>query len=164
MTSEQFLQRCEPEPNSGCWIWLGARNSEGYGTLIYEGRPERAHRLAWILVCGAIPAAPGHHGMCVLHRCDTPWCVNPAHLFLGTNRDNVLDRERKGRGPNRRGEANGRAKLTAELVDAIRRRHDPQTMPSRRLAAEYGVSQTTVLDIVRGVQWPYDRAQAGETK
>jgi len=81
--------------SDGCWLWTGARASNGYGSFRFADRPcaTAAHRAAWELACGPIP-----HGMHVLHRCDNPPCVNPAHLFLGTHLENVRDREAKGRG------------------------------------------------------------------
>lgn len=76
----------------GCWIWTGARFPFGYGAIKIGGRPRGAHRTAWELVNGPIP-----EGLNVLHHCDNPPCVNPAHLFLGTLRDNALDMFAKGR-------------------------------------------------------------------
>lgn len=77
----------------GCWLWTGSVNSKGYGRIWYP--PHRfvfVHRLAWTLAYGPVP-----DGLCVLHRCDTPRCVRPDHLFLGTIRDNNHDMMRKGR-------------------------------------------------------------------
>jgi len=81
-----------PEPNSGCWLWLGSTNAKGYAHLKYNNRQQRANRFSWTAYNGEIP--PGLH---VLHRCDNRLCVNPDHLFLGTNQDNVDDRVNKGR-------------------------------------------------------------------
>ena len=75
-----------------CWLWTAAK-VQGYGS--FDGR--RAHRVAWELAYGPIPKGVGYHGTCVLHRCDTPACVNPAHLRLGTQADNMADRDAKGR-------------------------------------------------------------------
>jgi hypothetical protein len=77
----------EREPNSGCWLWNGGHNRiRGYGHLHFRGRQERAHRASWIAMRGPIPP-----GIFVCHHCDTPECVNPNHLFLGTAKDNAQD-------------------------------------------------------------------------
>ena len=80
---------------SKCWIWTGAKDGFGYGIIAIGGGLKlniRTHRAVWFLTNGYIPI-----GMCVLHHCDNPPCVNPNHLFIGSNRDNVLDAVKKGR-------------------------------------------------------------------
>ncbi len=78
---------------SGCWVWPGNRIKGGHGKVCLGGRKGYVHRIVWQLVKGDIPA-----GLCVLHRCDNPICVNPKHLFLGTQGDNMRDMHSKGRG------------------------------------------------------------------
>lgn len=139
----------QPEPNSGCWIWTGntfkARGGYGCFTCRPCGiRSERAHRRAWELYRGPIP--DGAH---VLHRCDTPTCVNPDHLFLGDQAANMADKAAKGR--QNRGETHGMRKLSEEQARAIiadRRLY-------REVAEEMGVSIQTVSDIKRGRSWPH---------
>lgn len=85
-----------PEPNSGCWIWLGgvtdAKRGQHRAKTYFNGSYTSAARVAWTMEYGPIPA-----GLLVLHKCDTPLCVNPAHLFLGTHKDNAADAKAKGR-------------------------------------------------------------------
>jgi hypothetical protein len=106
-----------------------------------------AHRAAWFLVHGAEP--PGH----LMHTCDTPACVNPDHLRLGSPRDNAHDRTAKGRGGNHRGEANGRAKLTRRDVDLIRRLYAGGGIDQARLAAAFGVSPSLISMVITRRTW-----------
>lgn len=92
MTAEELFERTMPEPNTGCWIWIGARNDDGYGHVRSAGAVVGAHRLAWETFVGEIP-----DGLCILHRCDCPPCVNPAHLYPDTQLENIRDRDSKGR-------------------------------------------------------------------
>lgn len=89
---ERFNSRHIPVPESGCWLWEGAVDRYGYGKIRDNCHRVQAHRVSWILHNGPIP-----EGLCVLHKCDVPGCVNPDHLFLGTNKDNTQDALKKGR-------------------------------------------------------------------
>ena len=90
--AEKLEQMSMPEPNSGCLLWLGAIGTSGYGKTSYRKKHLSAHRAAYEAFVGQIPL-----GMHVCHRCDVPLCINPAHLFLGTHAENMLDRDHKGR-------------------------------------------------------------------
>lgn len=133
--------------SGGCWEWHGQKAFFGYGRIKRHGRRVLAHRAAWELYRGPIPP-----GMCVLHSCDNPPCVNPDHLFLGTHADNAADRTAKGRGGRSPGESNGCAKLTADDVASLRKRRVAGEKLAD-LAATFGVSQTTVSQIANGHRW-----------
>lgn len=134
-----------------CWVWVGCRDKLGYGYIGGIHVPERrVYRYSWQLHFGPIP-----DGLCVLHACDNPPCVNPSHLFLGTRTDNNLDRQRKGRHGDRKGQKNGRAKLTDGQVAEIRRRYVPGCLKNSgaALAREFGVGTSTVWRVVHGKHW-----------
>lgn len=140
-----------------CWPWAGHRSPQGYGkaplpraaTAIYGARAMQAHRLAYVLASGPIPA-----GLLVLHSCDNPPCCNPAHLRVGTYKDNLRDMYERGRAVNRApyGEAHPASKLTAAAVAEMRsRRGAGETLTT--LAAAYGVSTSTVWRIGHRTSW-----------
>lgn len=104
--SERFFERFEVDSKTGCWNWTGRLNGSGYGVIagpingkryVEKGVNMLAHRASWILHKGEIPKGAGAHGTVVMHRCDNPACVNPDHLLLGTQSDNVKDMLDKGR-------------------------------------------------------------------
>ena len=131
----------------GCWLWTAAKRN-GYGAVAVDGRKiAMAHRVAFEIVNGVISS-----GLFVCHRCDNPPCVNPAHLFLGTNAENAADRESKGRGNQARGEANGNAKLTEERVREIRGMHK-SGLSGRAIARRLGLSSSGVRHVLTGQRW-----------
>jgi hypothetical protein len=136
------------EKTATCWVWTACRHPQGYGQFGCAGRIVKAHRVAWELTHGPIP-----DGLQVCHRCDNPPCVNPDHLFLGTQRDNNHDCIAKGRAKNLRGAAHGRARLSAEDVLAIRATHPAASYSA--LARHYGVSKATIAAVVQGRNWAH---------
>lgn len=155
---ERFDRNWTPEPNCGCWLWLGHLSlKSGYGlfrmTPRTEDRAIGAHRASWALHRGAIP-----EGMFVCHKCDNRACVNPDHLFLGTGNDNMADAARKGRmnwkkgAPLRnfpKGEWHHKAKLIARDVREIRASSDKGV----DLARLYGVTPTNITRIRKRKVW-----------
>lgn len=135
----------------GCWHYQHL-NWKGYGVLEVNDRPVRAHRLSWQLHFGKIPK-----GLFVCHTCDNRACIRPGHLFLGTAADNTADMLRKGRvhGPKtvHRGQQNGNSVLLEADVRKIRRLYADGTHTSGHLAPMFGVSQTTICNIVRRKVW-----------
>jgi hypothetical protein len=144
-----------------CWLWTGTVAGFGHGWVRVGGkatgdrrRSIAAHRLSWELAYGPIPA-----GMCVLHRCDVPRCVRPAHLFLGTKRDNTQDMIAKGRsrlsigGPVRRGEDSRWARLTEDQVRWLRRMVG--RISQNDAAWLLGIRQSQVSRIILGKRWAH---------
>ena len=148
----RFWSRVDRRGPDECWPWLGWRDRDGYGRFWHGSQWSPAHRIAWILTYG--PAPDGLHG---LHRCDNPSCCNPAHGWPDTNAANVADRVAKGRDGDHRGEANGRAVLSAADVRAIRARYAAGDVSKAALGREYGVSPTQILAIVTGRAWAHLR-------
>ncbi len=134
--------------DNGCWLWAGSHISDGYGSVSIGGKPTRAHRAFYSHFVGPIP-----DGMFVCHKCDVRPCVNPDHLFLGTNQDNVDDRERKGRNKlPPKGEQHNHAKLTESQV--IEARFLWQSGRSQNsLAKQFGVCAKTMREAVTGKSW-----------
>lgn len=135
-----------PDIQTGCWIWKGSSRN-GYGQFRGKGSiMEQAHRVSYKLYKGPIPP-----GFLVLHKCDNPPCVNPAHLFLGTQKHNMEDMIKKGRKITARGSQCSYAKLTEGQVKAIRK--DGRPYPA--IAKQYGITVTTVSSITNGYNWKH---------
>lgn len=145
----------KPASEEGCWLWHGAKGPDGYGVVRRGGKQIKAHRYAFWLAHGHIAPykhSNGSDNLVVCHRCDNPLCVNPAHLFLGTPKDNVQDAVRKGRKIGLRGERCPTRKLTSEQVMEIRRLYADGVF-QKDLSRRFGVKQATIADIVNGRTW-----------
>lgn len=131
-----------------CWLWQGHIDKRGYGRIGLEKPHEqdRCHRVGWRLHKGPIP-----DGLRVLHHCDVRNCWNPDHLFLGTQRDNVLDMHAKGRQAPKFGSFHGRAKLVEWQIKKIRKDKRSQSV----IAKEYGVAQNTISRIKLKKNWSH---------
>lgn len=147
---------------AGCWIWMSATRGHGYGSFAFNKKCVGAHRLSWEMENGPIP-----NGMAILHCCDTPLCVRPDHLRLGTQLDNIEDRERKGRGnisvaweksltvPRHKGEDNASSKLTNELVLRIRETHALGGVTQKQLSQGFKVSHSLINQIILRRIWKH---------
>lgn len=143
---DRFNEKWEPVTESGCWIWTAYTNACGYGSFRHNGKMKLAHRVSYELHIAPIPS-----GMVICHTCDTPACVNPNHLFPGTQLENIEDRHKKGRTSS--GEGRPSAKLTWADVLEIRRRYDAGGVKQGELADEYGVCPQQISAIIRRMRW-----------
>ena len=132
-----------------CWLWKGALWGKGYGAVRRQGKVMGAHRWSWTITNGAIP-----DGMIVLHKCDTPNCVNPKHLRIGTYKDNLQDMIDRGRDNWARGERQRSAKLTAIAVIRLRKLV-ANGMSQKDAARLYGIAKSTVSVIISGKTWAH---------
>ena len=150
--AERFEHYYIPEPNSGCWLWIGATNKRGYGIFCCRPRKTRsnsgmmgAHIFSWEFHKGP------RNGLHVLHSCDNPACVNPDHLHLGTHQDNMKERDKRGRQANRVGIKNGRATVTEDDVRAIR----ADLRWPRFIALDFGMPVSTIQKIRQFKTWKH---------
>lgn len=149
-SSPESLFWARVQKSDGCWLWTGSRFASGYGQLKVGGKratPQRAHRISWELHFGPIPSR-----LVVCHSCDTPLCVRPDHLFLGTNADNSADMTSKAR--QIKGEHHWAAALTEPIVRTIREKH-AMGSTIMELARQYSRSHGCISHIVHGRSWKH---------
>jgi hypothetical protein len=144
---EKFSCKWVEDKKTGCHDWVSGISAKGYGLLYHEGRVMLAHRVAWKVTHGEWPELD------VLHKCDNRRCVNPDHLFLGSNQDNVEDAMAKNRFP--RGERVASAQLTDKAVLEIRKHGAAGTFTHKQLAEKYGVGVGTVKRAMNGETWKH---------
>jgi hypothetical protein len=149
-TLRERLFRNFEENDRGCWLWKGGKVYAGYGSVRLSGRNLLAHRAMWLCLKGDIPGSK-----IVCHTCDTPGCINPDHLFLGTYADNTADMVNKGRqGEQLKGESNPRHKLSAEQVKEIRYLRQ-EGFSWSALEEKFGVCRGTLQRIVKFRTWKH---------
>lgn len=146
--TEHFWAQVKILGPDDCWEWQGYRSHKGYGQMQINRQVVPTHRVAWELTHGPIP-----DGLHVLHHCDNPSCVNPNHLFLGTNADNVADKIAKERQPI--GTRIGNAKLTEEQVIEARQRFAKGGISMASLAREYGISGVSMRSALLRLTWKH---------
>lgn len=144
----RFTEKYKVCSETGCWLWAGALNSGGYGSLKIDRKVIAAHRVSFELYSKTIPV-----GQWVLHKCDVRSCVNPDHLYLGDRQQNVDDMWDRKRNPNRSGEKHHLCKLSNEQITEIRRKYVPRIITQQSLADEYGVTQGMIGHIVNNKNW-----------
>lgn len=130
-----------------CWEWTAGFDKDGYGDSSWDGKHTSAHRISWRLKFGNIPK-----GICALHKCDNPPCVNPDHLFLGTSGENNSDRQRKGRGNPPVGERNSQSKLKSEDIPKIRMMILGGIVQNK-IANYFDVAPSCITKIKNGKNW-----------
>lgn len=135
---DRFESKVYPEPNTGCWLWAGPLNF-GYGQFGIKGVTKRAHRVSYQIYKGEIPK-----GLFVCHTCDERGCVNPDHLWLGTNKENLHDMMKKGRGRKF-------TKLTVEQVLELRQ----NTLKQKEYAEKFGVTREAVCLALNRKNWKH---------
>jgi hypothetical protein len=150
--AERFWSKVDK--SGECWEWTAGLITGGYGQFVLNGKTVLAHRYSYVLNHPlTIDLLEGHREICVCHRCDNPKCVNPAHLFLGSNADNMKDKMAKGRGKQPKGEKQALSKLTETQVREIRNKYANGGITQQQLALEYGVNKSNINKLIRRKRW-----------
>jgi HNH endonuclease len=153
---DRIEENIERITESGCWIWMRAVDEDGYGRIKVKNSNRGAHKRSYEEFVGPVP-----DGIFVCHRCDIPSCVNPHHLFLGTNRENLEDRDRKGRQARR--ESHGNSKLSNQLASEIRKLRS-EGASLKDLSREFGLRVATVCMVAKGRIWSDDNPKEASWK
>jgi hypothetical protein len=148
----RFWKFVELIPFHECWEWIGSKHWTGYGQLHMPGTMGKAHRISYKIHYGNFPKE-----LHVLHKCDNPGCVNPHHLFLGTNLDNVKDKVSKGRQGRvyLNGEKCGTSKFKNEIILQIRKEYSEGNISQRKLAKKHNMTQGNIGFILRRESWKH---------
>ena len=144
---DRFKGKYVVSTTSGCWLWSASTDKRGRGYIWNGHKMEFASRVSYKLFVGVIP-----ENLFVCHSCDSPRCVNPAHLFVGTQADNIKDMVSKDR-TNNKGETNGNAKLSIVDVQKIRKQYLEEDCSMASLAQSFNVSKGQIQKIVRNRSW-----------
>jgi hypothetical protein len=145
----KFMGHVFPEPMSGCWLWTGSRSVHGYGNFWHNKKCMKAHRVSYLIANHTLDDS-----LDVMHSCDNPCCVNPAHLSQGTTKQNIHDMWKKGRGVPSKGEANAKAELTEDDVHKIRLMAE-MGYKTREILKKFDVCASTVRRVVTKKSWSH---------
>ena len=157
-TPESFWADVDKQSSlDGCWLWTGCIGAYGYGALTYQNKSWRAHRLSYILTYGDLPVTNDYHGTCVLHKCDNRQCVNPEHLFSGTQTDNLRDMRSKNRQASpfiMKGSEQKASKLKEKDIPVIMEMRSRKISLSK-IGAKFNVSKVCISYVVNGKSWAH---------
>lgn len=145
----RFWNKARIAGRDDCWEWLRSKDSGGYGMVGVSGKNVKAHRVSWMLTHGEIP-----EGKCILHKCDNRLCINPRHLFVGTQQENIRDMVSKKRQHHPVGERNPKAKLTECDVRKIIQMKSTG-MTNIRIALHFGVSESMIEFVIKRKCWKH---------
>lgn len=151
--SKEVREKSEENQN-GCWVWMGSKNKQGYGSMRIGRETILAHRASWEMHNGPIPEGYGYHGTVVMHKCDNPSCINPNHLMIGTQSDNMKDMSKKGRNVKGK-DARQISVLNNQQVSEIKSMLQNTNTSIRSIAKIYNVSHNTIWLIKQGRLWRY---------
>lgn len=124
-----------------CWLWTGSKNKQGYGYFKVNGKVEKAHRISYFIHNGKIPNKRN-----ILHSCDNPFCVNPKHLFAGTQSENMIDCVKKKRHQNQI--------LTEKQIPIIRKMYK-EGKSQVEIGRKFGVARETIKNVITNIRWAY---------
>lgn len=147
--NEMFLSGFIKGDSDECWNWIKSKNQDGYGRMMWERKTYCAHRISYRFYFGDFDQS-----LCVCHKCDNPSCVNPNHLFLGTHKDNMIDRDKKNRNSGAKGEKNSKAKFNKKIVLEIREAIK-NGESNISLSKKYKVGADTISNIKNNKTWSH---------
>ena len=145
---DRFMKFVKKDLATGCWLWTGCLLPSGYGQFGHNGKVVRAHRFIYEHSKRMLKKKE-----VVCHSCDTPGCVNPEHLFAGTQKENLRDAVKKGRKLSRESSDLYRGQVNPDIVREIRKRRQSGEK-NKETAARFGISQAYCSTIARGIHWP----------